>query len=101
MVFEYESNVNPAFVLSWQYRFHSHSCLLLLQFDDLQNQNIAAVREKISENLKVYGYELTSSQVRTRLCNLEKQGYITKNRGRHGTVLTDMGIRFIKNLNFK
>jgi transcriptional regulator with PAS, ATPase and Fis domain len=83
------------------YNISSESIKILNCIYKMQSQNVAAGREKISSNLKECGYNLTSSQVRTRLCNLESQGYITKSRGRQGTVLTDMGISVIKNINFK
>jgi transcriptional regulator with PAS, ATPase and Fis domain len=83
------------------YNISSESIKILNCIYNMQSQNIAAGREKISSNLKECGYNLTSSQVRTRLCNLENQGYITKSRGRQGTVLTDMGISVVKNINFK
>lgn len=50
---------------------------------ELQNQDIVVGRQKITDKLKESGYEITSSQVRTRLDNLEKRGYVTKKRGRH------------------
>lgn len=69
---------------------------ILRCIEELQNQNLAASREKISQMLKEYGYELTSSQVRTRLGILEKQGYILKKRGRQGTMLTNAGVNYLK-----
>lgn len=83
------------------FNLSSESMKILNCIYNLQSQKIAAGREKISTDLKELGCSLTSSQVRTRLCNLENQGYITKNRGRQGTVLTDMGINAVKNINFK
>lgn len=65
---------------------------------ELQSQNLAAGREKISYKLKEAGLEMTSSQVRARLDILEKQGYITKKRGRQGTLLTDFGVKFLKSM---
>lgn len=62
----------------------------------LQNQNIAAGREKISETLAAQGINITVSQVRSRLEFLEKQGYIIKKRGRSGTQLTELGYNTLK-----
>ncbi len=62
---------------------------------DLQDNNVAAGREKISHMIDKYGYNLTSSQVRTRLDILEKQGYLFKKRGRQGTVLTESGLKLV------
>lgn len=63
---------------------------------ELQDNNVAAGREKISDMLEGYGYGLTSSQVRKRLDILEDQGYLFKKRGRQGTVLTEAGLRYLK-----
>lgn len=63
---------------------------------ELQDNNVAAGREKISDMLKGYGYGLTSSQVRKRLDILEDKGYLFKKRGRQGTVLTEAGLRYLK-----
>lgn len=62
----------------------------------LQNQNIAAGREKISEFLSKSGSTITVSQVRNRLEFLESRGYIIKNRGRKGTQLTELGFSALK-----
>lgn len=71
---------------------------ILMCIYDLHNQNIAAGREKIAQMLSEQGYELTSSQVRSRLETLEKQGYILKKRGRHGTVLTEVGLNCLNRI---
>lgn len=78
---------------------NNESIRILKCIEILQKQNIAAGREKISYYLEESGCKLTSSQVRTRLNNLEKQGYIIKNRGRQGTILTDLGFKIIKKIN--
>lgn len=65
---------------------------------ELQDNNMAAGREKISYRLKEYGCSMTSSQVRTRLDTLENKGYLIKKRGKQGTVLTDLGLRYIKSI---
>lgn len=80
------------------YNINNESLCILKCIEELQNQNIAAGREKISEKLKESGYIVTISQVRTRLDALEKQGYITKKRGRQGTQLTDSGANIIKSV---
>lgn len=77
----------------------SNESILILQcINELQNQNIAAGREKIAEKLKESGYEITSSRVRTRLDLLESQGYIEKRRGRQGTQLTALGAKVLVNI---
>ncbi len=71
------------------------SCILKC-IEELQRQNLAAGRVKISEMLNESGFSFTATQVRTRLDTLEKQGYVTKRRGRQGTHLTDLGARILK-----
>lgn len=73
------------------------TCILKIM-EELQIQNLAAGREKISEKLKKSGYELSSAQVRARLNALEKQGYVTKKRGRQGTQLTFSGAKILKSM---
>lgn len=77
---------------------NSELICILKCIEELQSQNIAAGREKISEKLKESGYIVTSSQVRTRLDILERQGYITKKRGRQGTRITDSGAKVLKGM---
>jgi len=75
------------------------SVLILMAIGELQNSDVSAGRDKISLKLSELGCEMTSAQVRTRLVMLEKQGYLIKKRGRHGTALTDMGIRYLRSMN--
>lgn len=49
-------------------------------------------REKIAKRSKDSQYELSPAQVRNRLEKLEHQGYVVKKKGRHGTVLTQLGL---------
>lgn len=77
------------------YFLNSESISILKCIQELQNMNGSAGRERISEKLKESGCDITSSQVRTRLDTLEKQGYITKKRGRQGTHLTESGAKVI------
>lgn len=74
------------------------NCILCC-IEKLQNENLSSGREKISDMLIELGYELSASQVRTRLNFLEKQGYIIKKKGRQGTVLTEKGLKLLKGLN--
>jgi len=62
----------------------------------LQNQNVAAGREKITELLSKSGNDVTVSQIRRRLDFLESKGYIIKKRGRKGAVLTESGFNALK-----
>lgn len=62
----------------------------------LQNQNVAAGRERITELLSRSGNEVTVSQIRRRLDFLESKGYIIKKRGRKGAVLTESGFSALK-----
>ncbi|MDF2884364.1 MAG: stc2 [Clostridiaceae bacterium] len=71
---------------------------LLKCINELQFNNISAGRENLSLKLKEEGLDMTSSQVRTRLDSLEKQGYIIKKRGRQGTFLTDLGYKEINSV---
>lgn len=64
---------------------------ILNSIHTLQKQNISAGREKISKLLSESGYDITVSQVRSKLDFLENQGYIVKRRGRKGTQLTELG----------
>jgi len=75
------------------------SALILMAIGELQSCDISAGRDKISMKLSELGCEMTSAQVRTRLGMLERQGYLIKKRGRQGTALTDMGIRYLRSMN--
>jgi transcriptional regulator with PAS, ATPase and Fis domain len=67
--------------------------LILKQIEYLQGLRITAGREKIAQNMKAEGLAMTQSQVRTRLDELEREGYVIKRRGKNGTVLTEKGRR--------
>lgn len=69
---------------------------ILSAINILQNQNIAAGREKIADLLINMGSCITVSQVRSRLELLGKQGYVIKRRGRQGTQLTELGLKVLK-----
>lgn len=73
-------------------------CLILKSIKELQDHNIVVGREKISQRLNEIGYKITEYQIRTRLENLEEKGYIRKKRGKHGTILTNKGIKYLQNL---
>lgn len=75
---------------------NNESISILKVIQELQMQNLAAGRVKISEMLNESGYSITSTQVRTRLNTLEEQGYVTKKRGRQGTYLTALGAAILK-----
>lgn len=75
------------------------SVLILMAIGELHSRDISAGRDKISLKLSELGCEMTSAQVRTRLGMLEKQGYLIKKRGRQGTALTDMGVRYLRSMN--
>lgn len=63
-----------------------------------QKNNIVSGRELLSRRLNDCGFPITEAQMRTRLNNLEKGGYIIKKRGRQGTLITDKGIKYIENI---
>lgn len=63
----------------------------------LRNNNIAG-RKNITEKLNEDGYNITQSQIRTKLNYLEKQGFVFKKRGKQGTVLTEKGKKYLENL---
>lgn len=73
----------------WQRAF------LLLNIFDLYGQLnyiIIAGRKNLSEKLNEQGYNITQSQIRTKLNFLEDNGYIIKKRGKNGTTLTKKGL---------
>lgn len=62
----------------------------------LLNKNGQIVgREKLSKETIGTKYEMTKYQMRSRLESLEKRGLIIKNRGKHGTQLTQNGKEFL------
>lgn len=71
--------------------------IILNNIKTMQKNNVVAGRESLTEKINESGYQITQSQMRTRLNNLEKMGYINKRRGRRGTILTDMGIKYLQN----
>lgn len=75
---------------------NNEAIFILKTIEELQRQNLAAGRVKISEMLSEAGFVITATQVRTRLDTLEKQGYVIKKRGRQGTYLTDLGASILK-----
>ena len=81
-----------------EYELNDDFVNILKCIKELQDNNIAAGREKISHKLTEYGCSMTSSQVRTRLDILEDKGYLIKKRGRQGTALTDFGLKYIKKI---
>lgn len=93
--FEEELNEANCYEISDSNNLSGALISILKCIKELQDNNVAAGREKISDMLKEYGYSLTSSQVRTRLDVLEKQGYLFKKRGRQGTVLTESGLKYV------
>lgn len=97
--FEETLNKTNCYEISDLNNLSDDSASILKCIKELQSKNIAAGREKVSVMLEEYGYKLTSSQVRTRLDILEKRGYLFKKRGRQGTVLTDLGLKYLKDIN--
>lgn len=63
-----------------------------------QKNNIVAGRDILTRRLNDCGHPITESQMRTRLNNLEKGGYIIKKRGRQGTLIADRGIKYLENI---
>lgn len=59
----------------------------------LLKNNIIAGRKNLSEKLNEQGYNITQSQIRTKLNFLESNGYIIKKRGKNGTILTEKALR--------
>ncbi|QZY54771.1 sigma 54-interacting transcriptional regulator [Crassaminicella profunda] len=65
----------------------------------LLNKNGEIVgREKLSKETIGTEYEMTKYQMRSRLENLEKMGLIIKNKGKHGTRLSEKGREFLMDL---
>ncbi|WP_175988149.1 sigma-54-dependent Fis family transcriptional regulator [Bacillus sp. Marseille-Q1617] len=56
-----------------------------------------ASREKLSSDLHGTSTPLTIQQIRTRLSELQKLGYVVVNRGRKGTEITKAGLKWVKN----
>ena len=75
----------------------SDSLLVLMTIKQLQDNNLSAGRDKISSKLAELNCKMTEAQVRTRLNALEKQGYLSKKRGRQGSTLTNLGIKYLNN----
>ncbi len=72
--------------------------LILKSIKDLQDDHVVVGREKITRKLNEIGYNITEYQIRTRLENLGKKGYVVKKRGKNGTILTNKGIKYLQKL---
>ncbi len=87
-----------------EYSMSDEIAIILQAVKSLQKNNIIAGRKNLSEKLIEDGYNITESQIRTKLNYLEINGFIVKQRGKNGTILTEKGIRcldkFNKNINF-
>ena len=70
---------------------------ILMAIKELQDNNLSAGRDKISAKLLEYNCRMTEAQVRTRLNMLEKKGYLNKKRGRQGSTLTNLGMKYLQN----
>lgn len=77
-------------------KLNDEMSFILKSIANLQNNNIIAGREKITERLNELGYEITQNQIRTRLEKLEETGFISKRRGRYGAVLTEKGVKYLQ-----
>ncbi len=64
----------------------------------LEDNNLNASREKITKALNEIGLSVTENKIRTKLNYLEEYGYITKNRGKKGTVLTRKGLAYLNSM---
>jgi sigma-54 dependent transcriptional regulator, acetoin dehydrogenase operon transcriptional activator AcoR len=53
-------------------------------------------RRILCENLSDKGFSVSEQSIRTKLNNIEKLGFITKNKGKLGTKLTELGIKYIR-----
>ncbi len=73
------------------------SLRILMAIKELQDNNLSAGRDKISSKLAELNCKMTEAQVRTRLNMLEKQGYLSKKRGRQGSTLTNLGMKYLHN----
>lgn len=71
-------------------------CLILKTIKMLQDNHIVIGREKITQKLNEIGHSITENQIRTRLERLEEKGYVSKKRGKHGTILTKKGKEYLQ-----
>ena len=71
---------------------------ILNMIKKLEDNNINASREKITKALNDIGIDVTENKIRTKLNYLEEYGYITKNRGKKGTVLTRKGLGYLNSM---
>lgn len=72
--------------------------VILKSIGNFQNNNIVAGRVKIAEKMNELGYEVTQSEIRTKLQELEKEGYIKRIAGKKGVILTQLGINYSRNI---
>ena len=72
---------------------------ILLEIHRLQQEGILVGRRKLSEVLSSKGNLVTEQVIRSKLNYLEKNGFITKGKGKVGTKLTEQGNQMLdKNL---
>ncbi len=65
---------------------------ILNAIKDLNDRNLRCGREKLAGKTKGTQFEMSPAQIRNRLDKLERQGYVLKKKGKHGTVLTPEGL---------
>lgn len=53
-------------------------------------------RRILCESLSNKGFSVSEQSIRTKLNNIEKLGFITKNKGKLGTKLTELGIKYLR-----
>lgn len=82
-----------------EYSMSDELAIVLQAVKLLQKNNIIAGRKNLSEKLIEQGYNITESQIRTKLNYLEMNGYIIKKRGKNGTILTEKGVRCLDKIN--
>ncbi len=85
--------------LDYEFKILSGELLSILNMiKKLEDNNINASREKITKALNDIGIDVTENKIRTKLNYLEEYGYITKNRGKKGTVLTRKGLGYLNSM---
>ncbi|MBS4537678.1 sigma 54-interacting transcriptional regulator [Clostridium sp. D2Q-11] len=68
---------------------------ILEKIYQLNKYNKVVGRTRLSEETLGTDYELTKYQMRNRLDELERMGFILKKRGKHGTILTSKGKKYL------
>ncbi|SDK19849.1 sigma-54 interaction domain-containing protein [Natronincola ferrireducens] len=68
---------------------------LLKKIYELNQKKLLVGREKLAEVSKITSYPMTPAQIRGRLDELERLDFIKKKRGKHGTIVTQKGEKYL------